>query len=179
MKHNYFRYALACVVAAMPTLSVAQSAEQLERFEQLSELYAGADLIGEPKLVDCVLSGGEQSFCISLTTGPAPSNHLTGPYCPATIESSPEDSGTWFFNDEVVDADGAFIESLAVLFQDDVWQMYEPATQTAHQSMKTIVLNVLFHTLLRTRLKPMLSRLFLCRRQTAAVHVSARNQVLG
>lgn len=106
----------------------SQTADQLSRFDQLAELYQDAGVIDDPEIVDCVLSGGEQSYCISLTTGPAPSNHPTGPYCPRTIDTPAEEAGTWFFNDDVVSADGNFIQSLAVLFQDDVWQMYDPET---------------------------------------------------
>jgi len=117
----------ACCFALAPSAG-AQTAEQLARFDQLVALYQDADVIGAPELVDCVLSGGEKTHCISITTGPAPSNHLTGPYCPRSIDTPAEQSGTWFFNDEVVSADGSFIERLAVLFEDDAWQMFDPET---------------------------------------------------
>ncbi|RJE79852.1 YHYH protein [Paracoccus sp. JM45] len=106
----------------------AQTAEQQARFDQLSQLYADAGVIGDPDMVDCTLSGGEETLCIQITTGPAPTNHVTGPYCPRTINDPAEESGTWFFNDKVVAADGAFIKNLAVLFQDDEWQMYDADT---------------------------------------------------
>ncbi|MBT0958155.1 YHYH protein [Alphaproteobacteria bacterium KMM 3653] len=107
---------------------MAQLAEQQARFEQLSALYADAGLLSPPELVECTLSGGAETYCISLTTGPAPANHSTGPYCPRSIDTEAENSGTWFLNDEVVAADGSFIERLAVIFQDDEWQMFDPET---------------------------------------------------
>ncbi|WP_394154663.1 YHYH protein [Loktanella salsilacus] len=106
----------------------AQTTEQMARFDQLVAFYQDANLLTPPELVPCTLSGGAESMCISLTSGASPSNHVTGPYCPSTIETPADESGTWFFNSEVVDADGPFIKNLAVLFQDDVWQMYDPAT---------------------------------------------------
>lgn len=123
-----FKLILTTCLVSSASMAFGQTAAQLSRFDQLVDLYQDAGLIGEPKIVDCVLSGGEQSHCISLTTGPAPANHTTGPYCPRTIDTPAEDSGTWFFNDEVVSADGSFIKNLAVLFKDDVWQMYDPET---------------------------------------------------
>jgi hypothetical protein len=118
--------ALTCGAAA--TTASAQTGQQQARFDQLAALYENAGVVGTPEIVDCTLSGGAQSSCISITTGPAPANHATGPYCPRTIETPPEEGGTWFFNDEVVVADGAFIKNLAILFQDDVWQMYDVET---------------------------------------------------
>lgn len=120
--------AATTIVVAAATHAPAQTAEQQARFEHLSTLFADAGLVSDPKMVDCTLSGGAESNCMSITTGPAPSNHLTGPYCPRTINTPAEDGGRWFFNDKVVVADGAFIESLAVLFQDDAWQMFDPET---------------------------------------------------
>ncbi|QPM90837.1 YHYH protein [Pseudooceanicola algae] len=118
--------AFGLVTATSP--AAAQTAAQQARFDQLVDLYKDAGVIGEPDMVDCTLSGGEQSLCIRITTGPAPSNHPTGPYCPRSIDTPPEEAGTWFYNDEVVVADGSFVERLAVLFRDDAWQMFDPET---------------------------------------------------
>jgi len=114
--------------ALLSTQAMAHSTEYEARFEQLAALFADANLVSPPKMVDCVLSGGEETHCISITTGAAPSNHVTGPYCPRTIDTTAEDSGTWFYKGEVVQADGTFIKNLAVLFDDDVWQMFDPDT---------------------------------------------------
>lgn len=119
---------LALAISLYATSALAQTTEQKTRFDQLVALYADAGVVHVPEMVDCTLSDGEQTLCISITTGPAPSNHVTGPYCPSTIESPPEEGGTWFLNDEVVVADGEFIRDLAILFNDDVWQMYDVDT---------------------------------------------------
>lgn len=118
---------IAFAITAAATHAHAQTAEQQARYDHLVGLFEGA-LVSEPEMVDCVLSGGSRTKCISLTTGPAPTNHITGPYCPRTIDTPANQSGTWFFKDEVVAADGAFIKNLSVLFEDDVWQMYDPET---------------------------------------------------
>ena len=120
--------ALAITLAVVTQPLFAQTAEHQARFESLAKLFQNASVIGTPTIVDCTLSGGAESFCFSITTGPAPSNHKTGPYCPRTINTPAEDSGTWFINDEVTAADGQFIENLAVIYQDDEWQMFDPDT---------------------------------------------------
>lgn len=128
MRSNPQLSALAFGLAAASSVATAQTAEQQARFDRLAALYQDADLVTEPKMVPCTLSGEENTLCISLTTGPAPANHVTGPYCPRTIDTPADESGTWFFNNQVVAADGAFIKNLAVLFQDDAWQMFDAET---------------------------------------------------
>lgn len=110
------------------TSAVAQSATQVARFHQLISLYENAGAIEEPEIVSCTLSGGTKSYCFKITTGPAPTNHTTGPYCPSSIDTPANEAGTWFINEEVVIADGEFIQNLAVIFEDDEWQMFDPAT---------------------------------------------------
>ena len=129
MNHMHAKSAALAITLAVVTQPLfAQTAEHQARFESLAKLFQNASVIGTPTIVDCTLSGGAESFCFSITTGPAPSNHKTGPYCPRTINTPAEDSGTWFINDEVTAADGQFIENLAVIYQDDEWQMFDPDT---------------------------------------------------
>lgn len=127
--------ALAATLAVCPLLSACTEAEavaltpQMEaRFYELSALFADANQVGEAKIVDCTLSGGSRTKCFSVTTGPAPANHPTGPYCPVNITDGPDQAGTWFVNGELYDVDGAFIEQLAVIYQDDEWQMFDTKT---------------------------------------------------
>ena len=120
-------YALGAIGLVSQAL-LAQTAEQQSRLDALTTLFENANVIGKPGIVECTLSGGEKSLCFSITTGAAPSNHATGPYCPRTIDSPPEASGTWFIDNEVTAADGQFIQNLAVIYQDDEWKMYNPDT---------------------------------------------------
>lgn len=110
------------------TNACGQKTEQQTRFAELSNLFENANVVGSPSIVDCKLSGGTQTQCFSVTTGPAPSNHKTGPYCPRKISDTADQAGTWFVNEELYDVDGKFIEQLAVIYQDEKWNMYDPET---------------------------------------------------
>ena len=125
---SYSRIKLFGVAAAVFLTACSQSLQPEGRFEELSALYSNANAIGAASLVDCKLSGGTETKCFSITTGPAPSNHKTGPYCPRNISDSADQAGTWFVNEKVHDVDGKFIEQLAVIYDDEQWQMYDPET---------------------------------------------------
>lgn len=105
-----------------------QDTQPLNRFDELSKQFSNANVIGAPSIVDCKLSGGTETQCFSITTGPAPSNHKTGPYCPRTITDTLDQAGTWFVNEKLYDVDGKFIEQLAVIYQDDQWNMFDAET---------------------------------------------------
>ena len=118
--------ASACVPNVETSENIETSAPS--RFDELSTLFANANVLGEPKIVGCKLSGGTESSCFSITTGPAPANHKTGPYCPRNISDTADQAGTWFVNEKLYDVDGKFIEQLAVIYDDDEWQMYDVST---------------------------------------------------
>lgn len=127
--------ALIAALLGVPLLSACSAAteqtvtpQMQERYDELSSLFKDANVTGQPSLVDCTLSGGTETKCFSITTGAAPANHETGPYCPINITDSAEDAGTWFVNNELYDVDGKFIEQLAVIYKDDEWQMFDTKT---------------------------------------------------
>ena len=93
----------------------------IEHFDQDS-------IIGSPKIVDCTLSGGTKTSCISITIKPQPANMKIGPWCPRNIADGPEKSGIWLEGSNVYDADGAFISNLAEFYKDDVWQLFDQKT---------------------------------------------------
>ncbi|MDB2438027.1 YHYH protein [Hellea sp.] len=107
---------------------MSQNIEAPSRFDELSALFDDANTLETPKIVDCKLSGGTETQCFSITTGPAPANHKTGPYCPRTISDTAEQAGTWFVNEKLYDVDGKFIEQLGVIYNDNEWQMFDAAT---------------------------------------------------
>lgn len=119
---------LPLVFVGWSLFACAQETEQQTRFKELARLFENANVVGAPSIVDCKLSGGAEKKCFSVTTGPAPSNHKTGPYCPRTISDSTAQAGTWFVRGELYDVDGKFIEQLAVIYEDDQWNMYDPKT---------------------------------------------------
>lgn len=121
-------FLLLSIIFMLNSPAAAQTTQQQNRFDVLASLFKDANVIGTPIIVDCTLSDGAKSLCFSITTGPAPSNHKTGPYCPRTINTKPDDAGTWFINEKVTVADGKFIQNLAVIYDDDQWQMFNPET---------------------------------------------------
>jgi hypothetical protein len=111
---------------ASPTL--AQTQQEQDRFDELVTLYQAATVVGEPSLEPCVLSQGAEANCLKITVVAAPSDHITGPYCPLNISDTAEEGGTWFVDGEVRDVDGEFIANLSEIYQDDAWQMFNPET---------------------------------------------------
>ncbi|MEP2735516.1 MAG: YHYH protein [Erythrobacter sp.] len=110
------------------TASSVDAENASARFAELSELFAGADVIGEPAIEECTLSGGTVTTCLKITMVAAPSQHEEGPFCPLTIESGPEEGGKWVHDDKVHNVDGPFIRDLATFYDDPEWQMYDPET---------------------------------------------------
>ncbi len=85
-------------------------------------------MIGTPKIVDCTLSGGAKTECVSFTLKPQPASFEIGPWCPRNISDGPDASGIWLNDGKVYDADGQFIQNLASFYGDDNWQLFDPAT---------------------------------------------------
>lgn len=117
------RLALATLVAA--GLPVFGQAEPLT-VDVVAELFSEAQLVSAPIEVDCTLSGGQETTCIQITVVPKPTTYEAGPWCPTNVSDGPEQSGIWFYDGEVVDADGDFFSKLALLYDDDEWQIVDP-----------------------------------------------------
>jgi len=118
----------ATIIAGLMLASPANADTNEDRLKELANLFASADVVGEPKIVDCTLSHGTKSSCLSITVIAAPGNHETGPFCPKMITDSADSGGTWIKDGEVYDVDGKFIENLATFYDDDEWQMFDPKT---------------------------------------------------
>ena len=113
--------------APITSTASSSSPETLE-FSKLAKLFDFASIIGEPKLVDCRLSGGTTTQCISVTLRPKPASFKIGPWCPRNISEGPDASGIWLHNGKIYDSDGEFIQNLAKFYNDPVWQMFDPVT---------------------------------------------------
>ena len=96
--------------------------------DEMGPLFDQASLVGEPKLVDCTLSGGTKAQCISVTIRQEPAAFKIGPWCPTNIADGPDKSGIWLDKGKVYDADGAFIQNLSKFYEDDTWQLFDPKT---------------------------------------------------
>ena len=104
----------------------------------VKDMFAPAQLVSDPIEVDCTLSGGAETTCIQITVIPEPATYDAGPWCPTNVNDGPENAGIWFYDGEVVDADGAFFQSLAVLYDDDTGRSLTltPATLITPQLWK-------------------------------------------
>lgn len=89
----------------------------------LELFFEGA--IKHSSIEDCTLSNGIKAQCYAITIAGFPVNHDIGPFCPETIKTSAKDAGIWLDGNELYDADGAFIKSLAEIYDDDNWKMYD------------------------------------------------------
>lgn len=90
--------------------------------------FDSSALIRAPQLVDCVLSGGEETRCVALTIPVAPSTIRVGPWCPRNVSDSAETAGIWLESGKVYDVDGDFIKNLATFYDDPIWQLYDEST---------------------------------------------------
>ena len=95
---------------------------------ELKQRFGADSIVSGPELVDCKLSGGTETKCVSITVGTKPSSFATGPWCPRNIADGPDMAGIWLRDGKIYDADGAFIKNLAKFYDDDVWQLFNPKT---------------------------------------------------
>lgn len=85
-------------------------------------------MIGSPEVVNCILSGGTQTQCVSFTLRPQPASFEIGPWCPRNIADGSDVSGIWLDDGKVYDVDGQFIQNLASFYEDNNWQLFDPET---------------------------------------------------
>lgn len=112
---------------AAGTANADQSAKALPAVTQ----YFTDDVIVDEALVDCTLSDGTETSCYIVTmpvNNDIDIGHDKGPWCPRNISDTAEDTGIWLSDNEVYDADGDFIENLAIFYGDDNWQLFNPET---------------------------------------------------
>lgn len=101
---------------------VDQLAVNIDNFE------SGA-LLSDATIVDCTLSGGTETTCYQIEIAGEPTTREIGPFCPSDIYTDAEDAGIWFDGSgEVWDIDGDFITSLANLYGDSNWLLYDTAS---------------------------------------------------
>ncbi len=94
-----------------------------EATSQTAEFVDGA-LTEELSSVSCTLSDGTEATCDEVTIAGAPANAEIGPFCPETTSTSKKDGGIWLDGENLYDADGEFIASLAEIYNDPNWKLY-------------------------------------------------------
>lgn len=75
--------------------------------------------------VSCTLSDGTETQCYQIVTNSTPTDHSMGPWCPTNITDDADAGGIWLEDGQVFDVDGAFVENLATLYNDNTWRMYD------------------------------------------------------
>ena len=125
-KTKFARSSLFAVALLATGPALAHSAQ--DDLAAIAAFFATADVVDGPDLVDRTLSGGTQTTCFSITFRPNPLSYTPGPWCPTNISDGAEAGGIWFLEGRAVDVDGAFISSLAQVYGDPDWQLFDAGT---------------------------------------------------
>ena len=91
--HRYNRIHIITLVSAIVLLAGCSESPEQKQSDDVAQhsmpewvsLFDVDGLLGEPKLVDCVLSGGAEARCVSLTVPAAPTTISLGPWCPRNV----------------------------------------------------------------------------------------------
>lgn len=102
--------------------------EDSAAIDNMIAMFDEGVIVGEPKTVDCTLSGGTKANCLSITVKSNLTEDDMGPWCPRNISDGPDVSGIWLHEGKTHDADGSFVENLATFYDDPVWQLFDPDT---------------------------------------------------
>ncbi len=94
--------------------------------------FLRAGLVAPPTTEPCTLGRGTEATCRVLTITGRPTSHEVGPFCPRRIDTPASEAGTWMAGGRVHDLSGAFVEGLAEFYQDEAWQLHDPATGEVH-----------------------------------------------
>ncbi len=103
-------------------------AHNVTELPDIAHMFDSSSLVEAPKVVQCTLSEGTETQCLSLTLNLEPAAFEIGPWCPRNISDGPDVSGIWLESGSVYDADGDFIQNLPVFYDDDTWQLFDPET---------------------------------------------------
>jgi hypothetical protein len=120
--------AISSMFAILAIVSSVQAEEPADGLKRISAMFQPGALVGEPKIVDCTLSGGTKTSCYSITVTSSLKDDQMGPWCPRNIADSKDVGGIWLHDGEVKDVDGKFIENLATFYNDDKWKLFDSAT---------------------------------------------------
>ncbi len=119
---------LFALVAGVGLIVLQQSAYAHENHHSVGDLFAKAQVVAGPDLVECTLSGGTSTRCISITVKAEPTTYTPGPWCPGNINDGAESGGIWLEGGQVYKVDGEFIKNLSELYEDSAWQLYDADT---------------------------------------------------
>ncbi len=90
------------------------------------EAFFEGALTKDASTTDCTLASGTETSCYELTVAGFPTTRdEIGPWCPKTTSDTAEDAGIWFDGKAVYDVDGEFITSLAEIYDDPTWKLYD------------------------------------------------------
>lgn len=115
------------------TKAVMQNASGKYTLEspKIKSLFAKLDMesiVGTPEIIDCEVTGGAMTQCLSITLPLHPKGYEIGPWCPRNIADSDETGGLWIHEGEVFPVSGEFISKLDELYSDETWKLYDEET---------------------------------------------------
>ncbi len=102
--------------------------EDSAAIDRIIAMFDDGVIVGEPKTVECTLSGGTKTECLSISVKSNLTEDEMGPWCPRNISDGSDVSGIWLDAGTAYDADGSFVENLATFYNDPKWQLFDPET---------------------------------------------------
>lgn len=109
-------------------ISPISAHEDSASIDKMISMFDEGVIVGEPKFVDCTLSGGTKTNCLSISVRSNLTEGDMGPWCPRNISEGPDESGIWIHEGQTYDVDGGFVENLATFYNDPEWQLFDPIT---------------------------------------------------
>ncbi|MGA7397077.1 MAG: YHYH protein [Solirubrobacterales bacterium] len=103
--------------------TATQQEEDLQDSASTASFVEGA-LAEDITEISCTLTDGTDTTCNELTIAGTPANAEIGPFCPETTSTKAKDAGIWIDGENLYDADGEFIVSLADIYDDPNWKLY-------------------------------------------------------
>lgn len=96
--------------------------------EEMVDMFEQDVIVSGPGVVNCTLSGGTKTTCVSITVKSNLSDDEMGPWCPTNIADGADKGGIWLESGKAHDVDGNFIKNLSTFYKDDNWKLFDADT---------------------------------------------------
>jgi hypothetical protein len=81
MQKNFVIFLMLAAVGSFSQAPAWAASSSKDPLDETGHLFSQKALVGQPKIVDCKLSGGTATKCIAITANGQPDDHATGPWC--------------------------------------------------------------------------------------------------
>ena len=120
-------FSAACLLVCA-SVTPAMSDTSPDKLHEIEHFFEDASIVSGPIIADCTLSRGTKTQCFSITVKATPKAYTPGPWCPTSINDDADKGGIWLNDNTMRKVDGAFIKNLAMLYNDDKWQLFNPSS---------------------------------------------------